>query len=166
MMRLVALLMMLSTSVLGQKSNYANDLYFIQLKSKANYPLVIIDSSENHFFCKLKETNTEVGLYYHYGNRGYWNSKADTFCLDDHRGIVFINPYPDVFLKRRQYDNNGNSPSNVGISGFLESYALGLAEKCVSISPEGTVKFYFDDKGFVIQKQIIKNGVVIKDEYY
>lgn len=166
MMRLVFLSVILSTSVFGQKSNYTNDLYFIHLDRTTNYPVVIIDSSENHFICKLKETNAEVGFYYHYGDCGYWNSKADTFRLDDHRGIVFINPYPDVFLKLTEHDKNQNFPSNVGISGFLERYALGLAEKCVSISPEGTVKFYFDDKGFIIQKQVIKNGVVVKDEYY
>lgn len=166
MIRLVFLLVILSNSVFGQKSNYADDLYFIHLDSVNDYPLVIIDSSENHFFCKLKEMNTEVGFYYHYGDRGYWNSKIDTFRLDDQKGIVFINPYPDVFLKITQYDRNQNFPSNIGISGFLERYAPGLAEKCVSISSEGTVKFYFDDKGFVIQKEIIKNGIVVKNEYY
>jgi hypothetical protein len=158
-----------SKEVMSQYSAYEDYLFFVKIDSNTfqnDYPEVYIYSVFEFFMCKKKSDNTEVGMSYSHGYLGFWNSYPDTFLISSDLAIIFINPHPNVVLKLYKGVQVGDGPVNNGIDGFIEVKHDKLVEKCVMTTNEGTTKLFFDEEGFVIGKQLIKDGEIIEEVFW
>jgi hypothetical protein len=135
-----------------------------------NYPSVVRDTSnhELHFYL-LKDKTKEVGIYLTNYELGFWNSKIDTFALNDSLLVVFINPFPDVVLRKSVPDPSVKDKMQpVGIGPFIyeKSPDGKYMSKCIYRDENGTMKFYFYDDVSVSMIEYYSQGELIKTDYF